>query len=411
MMAGQERIVSVLDIGSTRVKMLIASATGDSLDSILGVGTAPCSSLKRGVVVDMEGVTQAIQTARDEAERMSSYSVSSVIVNVGGTHVTGLVNRGLVAISRPGREIQKDDVDRVWESAKAVLLGPNQEIIHVIPRQYLVDGQEGIKDPLRMSGIRLEFEAFIVTGQSTILDNLRRCVTESGLKVDRLVLEGLASADAVLSSEEKEIGVACVDIGGDTTDLAVFTGGSLSYVAVLPIGGRHVTMDLAMMLKTSLNVAEELKVAYGSVDASRGRDFQDSQVSYSTASGDGVLATTKSYISDVVTSRIEEIAEAVKLELVHSSYNNMLPAGLVLTGGTAMVSHITDKFSEISGLRARMGQPTVDDVVFSSFKNPSFSTSVGLLELGIHSDGAGVQKKKRAFKGLSGLFKGLDLFD
>jgi cell division protein FtsA len=396
MMAGQERIVSVLDIGSTRVKMLIASATGDSLNSILGVGTAPCNSLKRGVVVDMEGVTQAIQTARDEAERMSSYSVSSVIVNVGGTHITGLVNRGLVAISRPGREIQKDDVDRVWESAKAVLLGPNQEIIHVIPRQYLVDGQEGIKDPLRMSGIRLEFEAFIVTGQSTILDNLRRCVTESGLKVDRLVLEGLASANAVLSSEEKEIGVACVDIGGDTTDLAVFTGGSLSYVAVLPIGGRH---------------AEELKVAYGSVDASRRKDFQDSQVSYSTASGDGVLATTKSYISDVVTSRIEEIAEAVKLELVHSSYNNMLPAGLVLTGGTAMVSHITDKFSEISGLRARMGQPTVDDVVFSSFKNPSFSTSVGLLELGIHSDGAAVQKKKRAFKGLSGLFKGLDLFD
>jgi len=238
-MAGQERIVSVLDIGSTRVKMLIASATGDTLDAILGVGTAPCNSLKRGVVVDMEGVTQAIQAARDEAERMSSYSVASVIVNVGGTHVTGIVNRGLVAISRPGREIQKDDVDRVWESARAVLLGPNQEVIHVIPRQYLVDGQEGIKDPLRMSGIRLELEAFIVTGQSTILDNLRRCVTESGLKVDKLVLEGLASANAVLSTEEKEIGVACIDIGGDTTDLAVFTGGSLSYVAVLPIGGRH----------------------------------------------------------------------------------------------------------------------------------------------------------------------------
>jgi len=187
----------------------------------------------------------------------------------------------------------------------------------------------------------------------------------------------LASADAVLSSEEKEIGVACVDIGGDTTDLAVFTGGSLSYIAVLPIGGRHVTMDLAMMLKTSLNVAEELKIAYGSVDVSRAKDFQDTQVSYSTASGDGVLATTKSYISDVVTSRIEEIAEAVKLELVHSSYNNMLPAGLVLTGGTAMVPHITEKFSEIMGLRARVGQPTVDDVVFSSFKNPGFSTRSG----------------------------------
>jgi len=165
------------------------------------------------------------------------------------------------------------------------------------------------------------------------------------------------------------------------------------------------------MLKTSLNVAEELKVAYGAVDTADTKDFQDSQVSYSTASGDGVLATTKSYISDVVTSRVEEIAEAVKLELVHSGYNNMLPAGIVLTGGTAMISRITEKFSDICGLRARMGQPVVDDVVFSSFKNPSFSTSVGLLERAIHNDGISAQKKRRVMKGLSGLFKGLDLFD
>ncbi len=410
-MASQERIVSVLDIGSTRIKVLIASAVGESLDSILGVGTAPCSSLKRGVVVDMEGLTQAIQRARDEAERMSSYTVSSVLVNVGGTHITGLVNRGLVTISRPGREIQRDDVDRVWESARAVLLGPNQEIIHVIPRQYIVDGQEGIKDPLRMSGIRLEFEAFIVTGQATILDNLRRSVTESGLKVERLVVEGLASADAVLSSEEKEIGVACVDIGGDTTDLAIFAGGSLGYVAALPIGGRHITMDLAMMLKTSLNVAEELKIAYGAVDVDEAKDFQDSQISYSTASGDGVLSTTKAYISEVVSSRVEEIAEAVKLELVHSGYNNMLPAGLVLTGGTALAARISEKFSQISGLRTRVGQPNIDDVVFSSFRSPSFSTAIGLLELSIHGESSASQKRRRPFRGLSGLFKGLDLFD
>ena len=380
-MAKDGRIVG-LDIGSTKVCCVIAtpSEAGDGELVISGVGEVPSEGLRKGVIVNLEKTVRAIEAAVRAAERMSGHRVDGVFAGIAGPHMKSINSRGVVAVAGGDREITQRDVDRVIEAARSVSVPSDAEVIHVMPRGFVVDGQEGVRDAVGMSGARLEVDTHIITGASTAVQNVVKAVHSAGFNVDDVVTQSLASAEAVLNDNEMELGVAVADIGGGTTDLAVFTDGSVLHTAVLPVGGNHVTNDLAIGLRTSLTDAESAKINYG--HALPQLIPRDEIIDIQPIGSEKVQGVPRVYVAEIIGPRAREILLMIKAELERSGQLGLLPGGLVLTGGGSKLLGLPDMAAEILDLPVRVGVPIDVRGMADKVAGPSFATSVGLIKWG-----------------------------
>lgn len=379
----KERIVTGIDIGSSKVTTTVAALTDEGKISVIGVSTVPSKGMKKGVVVDIDGAVEAIADSLEGAERMAGYAVSSAYVLVDGTHISSLNSRGVVAVSHQEGEISSSDVSRVVEAAQAISIPSSREILHVIPRGFSVDSQDGIHDPVGMSGVRLEVETNIISGATTVMRNLVKCVQQVGVDVEDLVFGGLASAESVLSDTEKELGAVLVDIGGGTTDVVVFEGGSPAYAAVLPIGGQNITNDLAIGLRTSLEDAEKIKTKL-SLDARlRGKKAGGSaeEIDISDLSLE-VATIPQKMLGDIIKSRLLEIFSLVALEIKKSGFAGKLPAGMIVCGGAAETLGMFEVAKQSLKMPVRLGNPSGATGLIEEISGPAFAASVGLLTFG-----------------------------
>jgi cell division protein FtsA len=381
-----ERTVVALDIGTTKICALVAevSPPPENALRIIGVGTVPAKGIRKGVVVNVGEVTTAISESIHRAERTSGYEIASAYVGLAGAHVSAMNSRGVVAISRGERGIRPVDIERALEAARAIDIPHNREILHIIPRDFTVDGDSGVRDPVGMQAYRLEVEAHIVTGSTPSIRNLVKCVQNAGIYIDALVLEPLASGETVLTDIEREMGVALVDIGGGTTDIAIFIEGSIWHTVVLPTGGEQITNDVAVGLRTPFNKAEEIKIKYG--HALPHTIMLEEIVRVNVFGEDGVQQIPRQFLAEIIEARAEEILEMVLKEIKRSGYDGLLPAGIVLCGGTAELPGLRDLARDVINLPARIGEPQNLRGLVDTLQSPAFATSVGLLEWGVRHD-------------------------
>ncbi|OFX14529.1 MAG: cell division protein FtsA [Armatimonadetes bacterium RBG_16_58_9] len=375
----RKEFIAGLDIGTTKTCCVLADVDLDqgSVD-IIGVGLAPSDGLRRGVVVDLDATTQAIRTAVDKAQQMAgNVLIRSVVVGVTGEHISSLNSRGVIAITSPEREITASDVERVVEASKVIVLPPEREIVHSIPRGFTVDGQDGVKDPVGMSGGRLEVETHIVTGSTSFLDNVAKCVQRAGLTIDVTVLEPIATSESSVIPAEKDLGVALLDIGGGTTDVAVFTAGEIYYTAVLPVGGNHVTNDIAVGLRAAREEAERAKIDRG---CAVGEMVEDGETFKITSLGaEKARELPREILAKIIEPRMQEIFQMAREELMKSGYLEMLPAGTVLSGGGAMMPGSIDMAEKILGMPVRLGLPRDVGGLKDTVASPIYATGVGLV--------------------------------
>ncbi len=374
----QERVIVGIDVGTTKICVLVGELDRDGKLNIVGVGTCPSQGLRRGVVVNIEETVTSIAAALDRAERLSGKKITTAYVGIAGSHIASENSKGFVAISPSGRDIVQNDISRAIEVARAIALPANREVIHVIPRGYVVDGQEGIKNPIGMSGFRLEVETHIITGAVSSIHNLIKCVHKAHVEIEDLVLEPLASSEAVLADGETDLGVALIDIGGGTTDIAVFADGAIWHSVVLPIGGNLITSDIAIGLRLPFGVAEELKVTYGHCDPSTIAD--DDMIDLAQFMPDCDDLVPRKLLAEIIQARVEELLEMVHDEIHKSGYDGLLPAGLVITGGTAELPGILSVAGQILDLPARVGSPLGLHGLADSISRPAYATAVGLLQ-------------------------------
>lgn len=370
-------IVTGLDIGTTKVCAIIAELAVGEQPNVIGYGISPCSGLKKGVVVDLDATVAAIKDAVNKAERMSGEQIHSVVVGVTGEHVACLNSRSVIAINNPGREIVEGDLDRLMENAKNIVLPPEREIVHAIPRWYSIDGQKGISSPVGMHGNRLEMEAHIVTGLSSFIQNVVKCVHDAGLTVDATVLEPIAAGESVLTDVEKDLGVAVVDIGGGTSDLSIYLDGQVAYTAAVPVGGNHVTKDIAIGLRADTDEAERAKVGYGHASLP---DDQAMEAFSVTGLGSAKTRTLpKKVLSEIIEPRMAELCSLVMDKIEEFGGATPLPAGIVYTGGGAQIRGLAELSAHITELPARVGDPKGVTGLVESISTPSYSTAVGLV--------------------------------
>ena len=376
-MKKQDRFISAIDVGTSKVCALISEQTPEGTLRVVGVGTAPSHGMRKGVVVDIEDASNAIVVAVDKANRMSGTTMDVAAVGVAGSHISAVNSRGVVAVARSDHLITQEDVDRVIEAARAVAIPNNREILHVIPRGFVIDGQAGVRNPVGMLGYRLEVEAHIVTGSTTSIQNLARCVEKAGVQVSDMVLQPLASAEAALTAEEKEMGVVLADIGGGTTDIAIFMEGSIWHTMVLPVGGNHLTNDVAVGLRTSAAAAEEAKISFGHALASAIEEAESVELATFGSRDRQVIQRRR--LAQIIQARTEEILGLILAEMKRSGYEGMLPAGVVLTGGTAALHGIAELGREYMGLPVRVGYPRGVSGLVDTISGPAYATSIGLL--------------------------------
>lgn len=379
------KIYAGLDIGTTKITAVVAGRDerGDGM-RILGIGTAPSDGLRRGVVVNLERTVRSIQHAVAEAERMSGTTIRSVCAGVAGDHIRGLLSRGVIAVSRKDSEIRACDVERVIEAAKAVAIPADREILHVLPQAYVVDEQDGIRDPVGMAGVRLEAEVHIITGAASACRNVLRAAERAGLQVDDLVLEPLASADAVLAPEEKDMGVALLDIGGGTTDIAVYHEGSVRHTAVIGLGGANVTNDLAIGLRTPIERAEQLKLEAGCALTSMVRP--DETVRVPSVGGRPDRDISRHMLAMMIEPRVEEIFAHAAKEVRKHPAADLLGAGVVLTGGASLLPGMTELAEQVLEMPVRRGVPIGFSGLTEAVSDPRFATGVGLAMHAFHAD-------------------------
>lgn len=396
-----------LDIGSSKIATIVGTIDESGVPGILGTGVAPSSGLRKGVVIDVEETVSAISASLEQAERVSGIHVDRVIISVNGSHISSLNSKGVIAVGRADGEISQEDISRVIEAAQAVSIPTNREIIHVIPRIFTVDGHEGIKDPVGMNGVRLEAETHIITGSTPIIKNLTKCVYQAGLNIDDMVLSPLAAARATLGKRQRELGSVLVDIGGGTTGVAVFEEGDILYTGILPIGAAHVTNDIAIGLRTSLEVAEKIKLEHGYAQA-EGVSEKDKITVADEATND-VVETTKRQVAEIIEARMEELFSMVRADLKKVGRDALLPAGVVLTGGGAKLPGLVDLAKEELRLPAQIGVPSGVKGIVDTIEDPAYATGVGLLlwafdnyEEGVQPRvqqlGSGVGRAKRWFR-------------
>jgi cell division protein FtsA len=376
-------IVAGLDVGTTKVCCVIAERLpGGGLD-IVGIGVSPSRGLRKGVVVNIDSTVESIKAAVAEAEQMAGLEIASVVAGVAGGHIKGINSRGVVAVSGKSREVGSADVERALEAARALNLPPDREVIHVLPQAFLVDDQDGIKDPIGMSGVRLEVEVHIVTGAATSVQNVVRSVNRAGLAVEELVLESLASAEAVVSPEEKELGILLIDLGGGTTDAALFRDGAAWYTGVLPLGGDHISNDIAVGLRTPTAEAEELKKRHGCALTALVREEEAIEVP--SVGGRKPRQLSRQILSEIVQPRVEEILTLLARDLTRAGLQDVAAAGLVVTGGTSIMHGVPELAEQVFDLPVRRGLPGpgpagggeiggLADVV----RSPIYATGVGL---------------------------------
>jgi len=370
-------IIVGLDIGTTKIACIAGEVTEDGVD-IIGIGTAPSKGLRRGYVVNIDATVASIQQAVDEAENMAGCEISTVYAAISGAHVRGLNSNGIVAVK--DKEVRDADIARVIEQAKAVNIPMDREVLHVLPQQYVVDDQDGIRDPLGMAGVRLEAKVHIVTTLVASAQNVIKCANRCNLQVADIVLESLASSQAVLEDDEKELGVAVIDIGGGTCDLMVYADGAIVHTSVLPLGGGHITNDIATVLRTPLDQAEKLKRKYGAALRELVSDGERMEVQSSGGRAPRMLP--RSELVEVIEPRVEEIFEHVKKELYRSGYFDGLAAGCVLTGGATAMEGVTEIAERVLGLPTRRGAPTKIGGLVDVVRSPSYATGVGLVMFG-----------------------------
>lgn len=374
----RDSLVVGLDIGTTKICALVAEAKDDKLD-IIGVGLSASKGLRKGVVINIEATVQSIRKAIDEAEEMAGCKIQSVFAGIAGSHIRGFNSQGVVALK--DKEVTKEDVERVIAAARAVAIPIDREVIHVLPQSFVIDDQDGIKEPLGMSGVRLEAHVHIVTGAITSAQNIIRSAQRCGLNVEDIVLEQLASANAVLSDDEKELGVALVDIGGGTTDIAIFSKGSIQQTSVIPIGGQHLTNDIAVGLRTPQENAEEIKKKFGT--ATSVLIGKDEVIEVPSIGGRPDRILRRQILSDILEPRIQEVFELVAAAIDRGGLRELLASGVVLTGGSSMLPGVVEAAEEILQLPVRRGLPCHVGGLHHMVSHPSFATAVGLVLYGM----------------------------
>jgi cell division protein FtsA len=370
-----------LDLGTSRVAVVIAES--DDLGgpvSVIGVGESPSEGLRKGVVVNLDKTIASIQAAAVQAERMAGQRIESVVVSLAGTHLWSQNSAGVVAVARPDREIGEDDVQRVVEASRAVSIASDRQVIHVIPRAYTVDGQEGVRDAVGMTGQRLEVETNIITGAQTAIQNVIKCVHGAGFDIEDVVCAGLAAGEGVLTPQEVDLGVCLIDIGAGNTAVVIYNEGSARHLAVLPVGGNHVTSDIAIGLRTTLDEAETLKLNYGHTlpdVIDHGEKVEVRQVG-----GDRIQALPRRFLAEIIGPRMQEIFLMAREEVRKTGFDGLLPAGVVVSGGGARLMGTTDAAQTVFDASVRLGQPVGMTGLADRCQGPSFAVAVGLVKWG-----------------------------
>jgi cell division protein FtsA len=405
----KRNILSSIDVGTTKVCTTVADVDEAGGIRIIGVGIAPSEGLHKGLVVNINEARESIRESVKKAEHTSGHKVESAYVGVTGRHVTSLNNRAVVAITRNDRLVRPDDLKRVLSSARGVKLASDRKLLHVIPRGYAVDGQLGVKNPIGMHGFRLDVEAHIITAAVTSVQNLIKCIRSIGIDIDDLVLEPLASSEAVLSEDEKQVGIVLADIGGGTTDVAIFREGSIWHTAILPVAGYQITRDIAIGLGLPFDVAEEMKKKYGSVTPVYEGKSTNIDKDTMLTNGHGV---SHQDLCDIIRARVEEILRLILLEMPNSEYETLVPDGIVLTGGSSNLAGIEALGRNTLQLPIRVGLPMNIYGISDALQDPAYATSVGLLLWGAKYKGTRTWQGggfsgglRRMFSKVFGLFR------
>ena len=391
-----KNLIVGLDIGTSKIAAIVAEMRPEGGFEVIGMGSSPSRGLKKGVVVNIESTVNAIQRALEEAELMADCKIRDVWTGIAGSHIRSFNSHGMVAIK--DREVAQSDVDRVVETAKAIPIPTDQQILHVLNQEFVIDGQEDVREPLGMSGVRLEVKVHIVTGAVSAAQNIMKCVRRCGLEVNDLILQPLASAMAVLSEDERDLGVCLVDIGGGTTDIAVFTQGAIRHTAVIPIAGDQITNDIAMALRTPTKEAEEIKRRYGCAL----RELADPQemVEVPGVGERGSKKMSRQTLAEVIEPRVEELYSLIQSELRRSGFEELLSSGIVITGGSAAMQGMVELGEEVFHMPVRLGLPSYAGGLSEVIRNPRYSTGVGLLMAGLSQ-----HQRQQIEKMQSGSFK------
>ena len=394
----EKNLIVGLDIGTSKVVAIVGEIGPDGGVEVIGIGSHPSRGLKKGVVVNIESTVQSIQRAVEEAELMAGCQIHSVYAGIAGSHIRSLNSHGIVAIR--DKEVGAGDVERVIDAARAVAIPADQKILHILPQEFMIDGQEGIKEPVGMSGVRLEAKVHMVTGAVSAAQNITKCVRRCGLEVDDIILEQLASSHSVLTEDEKELGVCLVDMGGGTTDIAVFTEGSIRHTAVIPIAGDQVTNDIAVALRTPTQHAEEIKIKYACALTQLANPEETIEV---PSVGDRPPRRLKRHtLAEVVEPRYDELFTLVQAELRRSGFEDLVAAGVVVTGGSAKMEGVVELAEEVFHMPVRLGSPQFVSGLADVVRNPIYATGVGLLLFGVQNraGGGGEQAVGGGMKGV-----------
>ena len=374
----EKRTIVGLDIGTSKVLALVAELNQDGSIEVVGLGSHSSKGMKKGVVVNIESTVQSIQRAIEEAELMAGNQINSVFVGIAGSHIRSLNSHGIVAIK--DNEVMSADLDRVIEAAQAVAIPADQRVLHVLPQQYLIDNQEGIREPLGMSGVRLEAKVHLVTCAVNAVQNIEKCIRRCGLEVENVILEQLASSYSVLTEDERDLGVCLVDIGGGTTDVAIFVEGSIEHTGVIPIAGDQVTNDIAMALRTPTQHAEDIKIRYACALAQLAG--AEERIKVPSVGDRPPRDLSRQALAEVVEPRYDELFTLVQAEIRRSGLEDLIPAGIVLTGGTSRMEGAVELAEEIFHMPVRVGYPQSISGLKDILRNPIYSTGVGLLHYG-----------------------------
>ncbi len=380
-MAKKDSLIVGLDIGTTKICAVVGEATPEGI-AIVGIGTHPSDGLRKGVVVNIESTVNSIKRAVEEAELMAGCEINAVYAGIAGGHIEGVNSHGVIAVKN--REVNQQDIDRVIDAAKAVAIPFDREVIHILPQEYLIDDQGGIQNPLGMSGVRLEAKVHIVTGAVTSAQNIVKCCQRAGLDVCDIVLESLASAEAVLNPQERRLGVALVDFGGGTSDLAIFSDHSIRHSSVLSLGGNNLTNDIAVGLRTPVEEAEKIKQRYGC--ALTAMIQKDETIQVPSVGGGKPKVLSRNILGEILEPRVEEICSLLQRELLRSGYSDLVASGLVITGGSSLLPGLPELAEQVFNLPVRTGLPTDIRGLADVVRNPMYATGVGLVLHGANTE-------------------------
>ncbi len=384
-----EELVVGLDIGTSKICAVVGEVRADGIVEIIGMGSHPSVGLRKGVVVNIDNTVNSIKEAVEEAETMAGCEISSVFAGIAGGHVKGFNSHGVIALKN--REVGKRDIERVIDAARAVAIPMDREVIHTLPQEFIVDDQAGISDPAGMSGVRLEVKVHIVTGAVTSAQNIIRCANRAGLDVYDIVLESLASSEAVLTDEERNLGVALVDFGGGTTDLAIFSQGSIKHTSVLALGGDNLTNDVAIGIRTPFKEAEKIKIKYGSALSSL--IGKDETIEVPSVGGGKPRVISRELLGEILELRVVEVFELIQQEMIKSGYDDLVISGVVVTGGSSLLPGVPEIVEQVFNMPSRIGYPINIGGLKDIINSPMYATAVGLVLRGVNS-----QQREKKFR-------------